>query len=76
MGGALLSRLARWEEALPQCVWPHEGGMQGKAGEADPANESGDRRPAEWNGCGVSGRFQPQEKAAGGVPAPEPRREQ
>ena len=48
----------------------------GKAGEADPANESGDRRPAEWNGCGVSGRFQPQEKAAGGVPAPEPRREQ
>lgn len=43
---------------------------------ADPANESGDRRPAEWDGCGVSGRCQPQEKAVGGVPAPAPRREQ
>lgn len=27
-------------------------------------------------GAALSGRFQPQEKAAGGVPAPEPRREQ
>ena len=48
----------------------------GKAGEADPSNEGGDRRPTEWDGCGVPGRCQPQEKAAGGVPAPVPRREQ
>lgn len=56
-----------------------EGTMMGvlkKAGEADPANESGDRCPAEWDGCGVSRRRQPQEKAAGGVPAPAPWREQ
>ena len=76
LGGQILSGVAGWKKALPECLRPHRGGVRGKAGGTDSPDEGGDYRPPLRGQHGIPRRGKPQEESHRRLPAGESRCDQ